>query len=98
MKKYSELGDIHRCEPCEEYPGSWMIFINGEVPMDEETHQDFEAAYLAAKREWETSVLEDPPIVAVCWRASDNDPRIGQVWFTSYYRHGAINQYGQYIT
>lgn len=96
MKKYADLGTAHRCEPCVEYPGVWLIYINGNAPVGEESFGDFETAYLAAQKEQDLCTLEEVPKVSVCWKASDNDPRVGQVWFTPYYQHGYFNQYGTY--
>jgi hypothetical protein len=96
MKKYADLGTAHRCEPCVEWPGQYLIFINGNAPVSEESFPNFEAAYLAAQKEWELSTLEVAPRVSICWQATDGDPRVGQVWFTSYYQLGWINQFGQF--
>lgn len=98
MKKYADLGTVHRCEPCVEFPGAWLIYINGNAPVGEESFNDFESAYLAAKREWELSTLDPSPRVSICWKASDNDPRVGQVWFSGYYQLGWINQFGNFCS
>jgi hypothetical protein len=35
---------------------------------------------------------------SICWDSTDGDPRVGQVWFTGFYRHGTWNLLGQYVT
>lgn len=98
MKKYAELGTVHRCEPCVEFPGTWLVYINGDAPPGEPTFGSFEEAHIFAKREWEITPIEPTPKVSVCWKASDDDPRVGQVWFTPYYQHGYFDQFGRYCT
>jgi hypothetical protein len=34
--------------------------------------------------------------ISVCWKATDNDPRASQVWFTPFYQHGKFNVFGEY--
>lgn len=98
MKTYAQLGHVYRCEPCVEYPGAWLVYINGDSPPGDPTFNSFEEAWSFAKREWEINPLEVTPKISVCWKASDNDPRIGEVWFSPYYQHGWFDQYGKYIT
>jgi hypothetical protein len=30
LKKYAELGHVHRTQPCEEYPGRYIIYKKGD--------------------------------------------------------------------
>jgi hypothetical protein len=91
MKKFSELKTHDRGNPCEEYPGTWFVYVNGN---NERAFSTFEDAYIAG-------MLEDKKAesyldkVTIAWKASDNDPRVGQVWFTGYYRHGQF-KFGRY--
>lgn len=93
MKKYSELGTVHRGEPCEEYPGVWFVFADGKE-MDQ--HSTFEEAFERAKGLSEEARLGVR--VSVNWSCSENDPRIGEIWFTGFYRHGYFDHFGRYIT
>lgn len=95
MKKYSELGHVFRTEPCEEFPGKWICFFySGEGLLSEVTFPSFEEAQEYA------SISQDVMIncekISICWQCSDGDPRIGMTWFTGFYQHGFINQFGEY--
>lgn len=107
LKKYAELGHVYRTEPCQEYPGEWILCIpkalealcHGEYV---ESHQSQGEARLAGDKllAWlESNGVEyNPREITVCWKCSDEDPRIGQVWFTPFYRHGGWNVWGSYVT
>lgn len=93
MRTYSELGHVHRTEPCLEYPGEWLVFIDGGAA-GEFTRDTFEAAFeLATERNESASVGTE---VSICWNCSDNDPRLGEVWFTGFYQHGKFDRFGRY--
>jgi hypothetical protein len=97
MKKYAELGTVHRGEPCQEYPGEWLVYSGKQ----EKSFDSFEKAKAWAETEVEilfTIEAVEPPRVSICWKCSDNDPRVGQVWFTGFYQHGKFNIFGSYIS
>ena len=94
MKKYSELGHVYRCEPCIEYPGKWISYVNG---VDERIFSSFDEARKDASDRQDASP-NDECETSVCWRCSDDDPRIGQVWFTGFYQHGKFDIFGRYRT
>jgi hypothetical protein len=88
MKHYADLGSVFRNSPCIEFPGVWAVYINGG---DERLFPTFADAIDKGK---ELSDIYDN--VSICWIASDNDPRIGQVWFTPFYCHGKFTPFGVY--
>lgn len=113
LKKYNDLGTVHRTAPCLEYPGMWIINIPGYLDSDwsrfwrsEEreslghSHPSFEVALQKAKEF--LSYLErckveyDPRDIMISWKCSDNDVRIGKIWFTPFYTHGRFNYWGIY--
>ena len=96
LKPYNKLGTTHRNEPCIEYPGEWIVYSAGE---EHSSHPNYDAAYVAAYQEaleYDKRDQHVPINISICWKASDNDPRIGEVWFTSFYEHGKFNQFGSY--
>lgn len=104
MKKYSELGTVHRGEPCQEYPGTWIVVVKGEnQPWDlsgpkfekEYFENSFQQAFDLASKLNKNDLVEK---VSIYWECSDNDPRVGKVWFTGFYRHGWFDIYGRYNT
>lgn len=88
LKKFADLGN-ERHIPCQEYPGSWLVFADGKEVAKRQT---FEDALSCADAVWQADIDK----VSVCWMASDNDPRWGQTWFTPFYQHGVIDSFGQY--
>ena len=99
MKPYSALGETYRCDPCQEYPGKWILFL--PLPYEGKTEHSFsskEEAMEAGERiveSWEREGLEyDYQKVSVGWKCSDNDPRVGQVWFTGFYISIRMKSYG----
>lgn len=93
LKKFADLDTSHRGEPCQEYPGEWLVYADGKEVACRPTFND---AYSCADAVW--NALSDPGKVSVCWSASADDPRIGEVWFTSFYQHGWIDSFGTYRT
>lgn len=90
MNIYSDLGVVHRCDPCQEYPGEWLLYL--PLPYEGKTEHSFASKDEAMKAgslitdAWEHERLEyDPRDVKIAWKCSDNDPRQGQVWFTGFY-------------
>jgi hypothetical protein len=84
LRKYAELGHVYRNSPCVEFPGSYHFYSNGyEVGIL--PGEVGEAAALAHL----TALLDKPETksgkLSVSWCCSDNDPRVGQVWFSGYY-------------
>lgn len=77
MKRLSELTEAERCEPSSDYPGEYVSYLNGQYAHNystyEEAHRDALLRYHEASG--------DNKFAEVCWRASSNDPRIGQPWF-----------------
>lgn len=103
MKKYSELGTVHRTEPCQEYPGKWFLYYPWQLP--DEKAKDFPSlseailhGELVINQAEEEKREYNPRDVTICWQCSDDDPRVGQVWFTGFYRHGRFNLWGQYVS
>lgn len=98
LKPFAALGTVHRGEPCKEYPGQWLVFSAGkELP----PLPSFDEAYSVAYKEcieYDKHDQQEPIKVSICWKASDDDPRIGEVWFTGFYQHGKFNQFGSYVT
>lgn len=45
----------------------------------------------------ERFVYRSTDTISVCWKASDDDPRIGQIWFTPFYMHGKFKWTGEYV-
>lgn len=98
MKTYAQLQGYERNAPCQEYPGEWLTYSEGK---ERGSFPNLGLALAYAEelvKEWDNSKDRDVPIqVSVCWKASDNDPRIGEVWFTGFYQHGKFNQFGSYV-
>lgn len=98
MKTYAQLGHVWRTEPCVEYPGEWIVYSNGNEPGSFPT---FDEAYQGAVKrvqEYDSKEQDQEVEVSICWACSDKDPRIGEVWFTSFYKHGKFNQFGSYVS
>lgn len=94
MRKYSELGTVHRNEPCLEYPGCWIVYASGN---EVDACHSFETAYSVASQHVETSTVLGEE-VSICWNCSENDPRAGEVWFTGFYQHGKFDFFGRYVS
>lgn len=84
MKAFKDLG-TDRCEPCREWPGRWLMCWEGGSA----EHATFEEAL-------EDALTRECAGASVCWEASEGDPRIGQVWFTGFYRAGTVDAFGLY--
>lgn len=101
MRAYAELGTVYRTEPCVEYPGKWLVYFPNRKVEEENSFATFEEAYAFAKTK-EGYFPDDHYLssihVSICWNCSDNDPRVGQVWFTGFYQHGRFNHFGDYKT
>lgn len=107
LKRYAELGTVHRTEPCMEYPGEWLLCVSKEVEKRageyyRESHSTQQEAQDCGQRllAWlEANRVEyNPREITVCWKCSEEDPRIGQMWFTPFYRHGRWSIWGHYRT
>lgn len=105
LRAYAELGTVHRTEPCQEFPGEWLLCIpkalEGKCAEHyKESHTTLREAQAAGEHllSWlEYNRIEyNPKDITVCWKCSDEDPRIGQVWFTPFYRHGSWTFFGGY--
>jgi hypothetical protein len=103
LPKFNELTYARRGEPCQEYPGQWLLYTNGNNETPFPTLEEAKAAGDKILNDWDDQASEvDPdiltfPRVTICWRCSDDDPRMGKVWFTGFYKHGAFNLFGFYI-
>jgi hypothetical protein len=106
LKKFADLGHVYRTEPCQEYPGIWWLIVSDEISIESgyghEVHTSHDSAVaggnrLIAKLE-EMGYEYNPSGISVSWQASEDDPRIGEVWFTGYYQAGYWNQFGSYRT
>lgn len=95
LRKYSELGTTHRNDPCQEYPGEWIVYLSG-ASNGKSFHSYDDAWEFAAEKNGYFEADYFHVNVSICWKCSDNDPRIGEVWFTGFYQHGKFDQYGQY--
>lgn len=82
MKKFAELGHVYRSEPCQEYPGSWRVYWDKHETIFAEKEDAFNFA--------NNNVAVSGYDAKICWRCSEDDPRIGQVWFTGFYCHSTI--------
>lgn len=101
LKKFAELGHVHRTEPCQEYPGTWMVYYTTPAKDNEFPNATYADAHRKARqllREYDWEDRGFPLKLSICWMASENDPRIGEVWFTGFYQHGKFNQFGEYKT
>lgn len=114
LKLYAELGHVHRTEPCIEYPGKWLLFMpaclqEGDNCLDDHPANGSQREHASQ----EEAIAYGEKIIAraeaagmeynihdfsVCWACSDNDPRIGEVWFTPFYRAGQWSMWGKYRT
>lgn len=107
LKRYADLGHVHRTEPCLEYPGEWLLCIPRSVEvLAGEYYRESHASQREAKACGEkliawleaNGVEYNPRDFTICWKCSDEDPRMGQVWFTPFYRHGSWGTFGDYQT
>lgn len=80
LRMLSELGHVHRIEPCAEFPGKWLVYSPDEDAFDSLEQAMAFVADLSPNRD-----------KSIYWQASDDDPRIGQLWFTGFYRHSKWN-------
>ena len=90
MRTFAQLGHVHRCEPCKEYPGEWIVYCHGEQTG---TFTSADAAIASARIQ-----SEDAEHTSVCWACSDDDPRVGQAWFTGFYQLGYFDRFGRWIS
>ena len=92
MKSYATLGTKKRNDPCQEYPGVYLVYVKGEEVYGS---RDFNHAKAVASRKLDEQVgiVE----VSVCWAASEDDPRIGSSWFTGFFKVGKFNQFGRFV-
>lgn len=91
LKPYAELESYERHYPCLEYPGKWVIYIDGNDAME---HESFSDALNMSRELWEAVQGK----VSIAWICTEGDPRVGQVWFTGFYIHGEFDQFGNYRT
>lgn len=99
MRKFSELGHVYRTEPCQEFPGEWLVYYPNRLVQDENSFATFEEAMAFARTQegfFPTDPYLSPIYVSICWKCSDNDPRQGEVWFTGFYQHGKFDSFGRY--
>lgn len=82
LKKFSQLGKVYRVEPCQEYPGRYLVFTDGNDEKD--CGPNLLDAYAdVMRRDLDQNDIRKH---SICWQASEDDPRIGEVWFTGFYR------------
>ncbi len=87
----AELCTVHRGQPCEDYPGRWILYHGGaEVYASKDFANTFAFSEKLGARD---GACEGD---SICWCASEGDPRVGQVWFTGFYRHGTWDVFGAY--
>lgn len=95
LKRYAELGSTHRNEPCQEYPGTWLVYLNGKEMRAVSSLESAQICSMKEINQAEREGLEDYKI-SICWSANDEDPRYGEVWFSGFYQHGYYNRFGDY--
>jgi hypothetical protein len=83
LPKYEDLTTVNRGAPCEQFPGTYYIYVDGA---EKDTLSGEVGEYVAIEQ-FRQCVQEHVLAhrISLCWEASDNDPRIGQVWFTGFY-------------
>jgi len=79
MKPYALLGTHERNQPCLEYPGTWLVFVDGN------DGRGYNTLYEAAEKARELAEQNPDSKIQIGWECSNNDPRVGQVWFTGFY-------------
>lgn len=95
LKTFAELGHVYRTNPCVEYPGLWVVYLDGA---DKGQHLTLAEAQVAARQVWDAAVQDEQSEgeVSIGWLCSPDDPRIGSAWFTGYYTHSWIDTFGRY--
>lgn len=89
----ADLCTVHRGDQCDDYPGRWVLHCgSSELYASKDFGNTFEFAVKLGARNGDCDGY------TICWRATEGDPRIGQVWFTGFYRHGTWNVFGQYVS
>jgi hypothetical protein len=94
MKHYSDLGHVFRCEPCIEYPGYWLLFVDGK---EAGQYNNFNDCYAATQKSLDIA-MQLGVTVSICWQCSEDDPRVGELWFTGFFQYGKFDQFGRYVT
>jgi hypothetical protein len=84
----ADLCTVHRGDSCEDYPGRWILYHGGA-----EVYASKDFANTWVKLGARDGECEGD---SICWCATDGDPRVGQVWFTGFYRHGTWDSLGTY--
>lgn len=88
-----------------EYPGEWLLCIPKALEsLCREQYQESHTSQADARQAGDKLLMwleyhrieYNPSEITVCWKCSDEDPRIGQVWFTPFYRHGQWTFFGGY--
>jgi hypothetical protein len=93
------MSNLHeyRCLDHPDYPGQWVVFENG---VEVGTYPTLICARFASLERFnafeESSEHSHIPRITICWAASIDDPRMGQNWFTPFYRHGYVDEFGHY--
>jgi hypothetical protein len=93
MKTFAELGTVHRGEPCQEYPGEWIVYYPFRKIENNNRFASFQQAFAFARS---ISLPPDGHKISIFFKCSDDDPRIGEVWFSGYYQVGEIDSFGRY--
>ncbi len=81
---YESLTTSNRHDPCREYPGAYHVYADNNHVGD--FYGEYEGGTALDRAKRQALNLPDAMNIAVYWAASEDDPRIGQGWFTSYYR------------
>lgn len=79
----------------------WTRFWFNEHPETlGHSHKTFDEAHQKAKEFFsyleKQKVEYDPTRISIAWKCSENDPRVGEVWFTGFYTHGRFTLFGDY--
>ncbi len=94
MKHFAELTTSERINPCIEYPGRWFVNYH---PAPGAAGEPFDAEFATLEEAMaKARTSGEVPAYSISWCASDDDPRVGQVWFSGFYIHGRFNAAGKY--
>lgn len=105
LPTYAQLTSSNRGAPCIEFPGQYIVYYQGRVDSRTLYLGDAHKEALKALQESDTDpevngdgvFIAQPLRLTICWEASSNDPRLGQVWFSRSYQLGHYNLFGDWV-
>lgn len=103
LRKFSELGTVHRNQPCQEYPGVWNVNLPASVRISDNTkYATFQEAQDGAKYALDlldrAGIEFNPREITISWSCSDDDPRVGKTWFTPFYVVCRASFFGGFVS